>query len=725
MSKKFKNSGNQDKDFTTKIIKILSQNANKAFNYKQIAAILDLDDTKSRNEIIRDLKILAATKKIIESEPGKFLVKAISQDYHEGTIDMTGRKTAYFICPEFAEDVFIPTNNLNRALDKDKVKVYVYNRRKGKRPEGEVIEVVERAKTDFVGVIDIQKNFAFVSTANPKMYTDIFIPKDKYNGAENGDVVLVHIEDWPKKADSPFGSVIKILGKPGEHNTEIHAILAEYGLPSEFPIEVEAFAQKINTSIQESEVKKRRDMRQILTFTIDPKDAKDFDDALSFQVLPNGNYEIGIHIADVSHYLQEGTILDDEAYNRATSVYLVDRVVPMLPEVLSNFACSLRPNEEKYTFSAIFELDKKTTIKNSWFGRTVIDSNQRFAYEEAQYIIENQEGNIPLETSITGSAYKVSDEIVFATLKLDELAKIMREKRMNDGAISFDKVEVKFNLDETGNPEGVYFKIARDANHLIEEFMLLANKKVSEFIGRQKKTFVYRIHDEPNEEKLLAMQELIKKFGYEVDFGSGSVAQVLNDLMKEVNGKKEQNLIDTLAIRSMSKAKYSTDNIGHYGLAFDYYSHFTSPIRRYPDVMVHRLLQFYLDGGKSADAELYESKSIHCSQMEGLATKAERDSIKYMQVKYMQDHKDQEFLGVISGVTEFGIFVEIVENKCEGMVRIREIKDDYFVFDEKQYALVGQTTKNLLQLGDEIYVKVKTADLVKKQLDFYYLRKND
>jgi ribonuclease R len=725
MSKKFKNSGNQDKDFTTKIIKILSQNANKAFNYKQIAAILDLDDTKSRNEIIRDLKILAATKKIIESEPGKFLVKAISQDYHEGTIDMTGRKTAYFICPEFAEDVFIPTNNLNRALDKDKVKVYVYNRRKGKRPEGEVIEVVERAKTDFVGVIDIQKNFAFVSAANPKMYTDIFIPKDKYNGAENGDVVLVHIEDWPKKADSPFGSVIKILGKPGEHNTEIHAILAEYGLPSEFPIEVEAFAQKINTSIQESEVKKRRDMRQILTFTIDPKDAKDFDDALSFQVLPNGNYEIGIHIADVSHYLQEGTILDDEAYNRATSVYLVDRVVPMLPEVLSNFACSLRPNEEKYTFSAIFELDKKTTIKNSWFGRTVIDSNQRFAYEEAQYIIENQEGNIPLETSITGSAYKVSDEIVFATLKLDELAKIMREKRMNDGAISFDKVEVKFNLDETGNPEGVYFKIARDANHLIEEFMLLANKKVSEFIGRQKKTFVYRIHDEPNEEKLLAMQELIKKFGYEVDFGSGSVAQVLNDLMKEVNGKKEQNLIDTLAIRSMSKAKYSTDNIGHYGLAFDYYSHFTSPIRRYPDVMVHRLLQFYLDGGKSADAELYESKSIHCSQMEGLATKAERDSIKYMQVKYMQDHKDQEFLGVISGVTEFGIFVEIVENKCEGMVRIREIKDDYFVFDEKQYALVGQTTKNLLQLGDEIYVKVKTADLVKKQLDFYYLRKND
>lgn len=724
MSKKPQKPDNKVKDFSSKIIKILSQNANKAYNYSQIAAILDLDDTKSRNEIIRDLKLLSSQKQIIEAEPGKYLVKAISKDYYEGTIDMTGRKTAYFICPEFTEDVFIPTNNLNRALDKDKVKVYVYNRRKGKRPEGEVIEVVERAKTDFVGVIAMQPNFAFVSTANPKMYTDIFIPKDKFGGAENGDVVLVHIEDWPKKADSPFGTVIKVLGKPGEHNTEIHAILAEYGLPSEFPVEVEAFAEQIDTSIHENEIAKRRDMRQTLTFTIDPRDAKDFDDALSFKILDNGNFEIGIHIADVSHYLQEGTILDDEAFNRATSVYLVDRVVPMLPEVLSNFACSLRPNEEKYTFSAIFELDKNSNIKNQWFGRTVIDSNQRFSYEEAQYIIETKENVIPIQTSITGSSYKVSDEIVFATLKLDELAKIMREQRMNAGAISFDKVEVKFNLSESGNPEGVYFKQSKDSNHLIEEFMLLANKKVAEYIGRQKKTFIYRIHDEPNDEKLLAMQELIKKFGYNIDFSSGSVSHILNELMQEVQGKKEQNLIDTLAIRSMSKAKYSTDNIGHYGLAFDYYSHFTSPIRRYPDVMVHRLLQFYLDGGKSANAELFEAKCLHCSQMETLATKAERDSIKYMQVKYMQDHKDEEFLGVISGVTEFGIFVEIIANKCEGMVRTREIKDDYYVFDEKQYALVGQTSKNLLQLGDEIYVKVKTADLVKKQIDFYFLRKN-
>jgi ribonuclease R len=725
MSKFPKKFGKKEKTFSEKILKLLSKNTNKPFNYKQICAVLELNDTKSRNEIIKDLKILAAQKVIIESEPGSYLIKAVSQDYYEGTIDMTSRRTAYFICDEFEEDVFIPTINLNHALDKDKVKVYVYNRRRGKKPEGEVIEVLERAKTEFVGVIDIQKNFAFVSTANAKMYTDIFIPKDKYNGAEQGDVVVVKIEDWPKKADSPFGSVINVLGKPGEHDTEIHAILAEYGLPYDFPVEVEVFAQKLDTAIHPEEIAKRRDMRDTLTFTIDPKDAKDFDDALSFKKLENGNYEIGIHIADVSHYLQEGTILDDEAYKRATSVYLVDRVVPMLPEVLSNFACSLRPNEEKYTFSAIFEIDNKATVLNQWFGRTVINSDQRFAYEEAQVIIETKVATIPAEISLTGKEYKASNKVTEATLKLDELAKILRRNRMNNGAISFDKVEVKFNLDEKGEPEGVYFKVSKDANHLIEEFMLLANRKVAEFIGKQKKTFVYRIHDEPNEDKLFAMQALIMKFGYKLDLRDNkNISKSLNQLMEDVNGKKEQNLIDTLAIRTMSKAKYSTENIGHYGLAFDYYSHFTSPIRRYPDVMVHRLLQYYLDGGKNADADVYEEKCAHSSNMESLATNAERDSIKYMQIKYMQDHKDEEFLGVISGVTEWGIYVEIVSNKCEGMCRIREIKDDYYTFDEKQYALVGQISKDLLQLGDEVYVKVKNADLVKKQLDFHFIRKN-
>ena len=726
MSKKPKKFGKNEKTFSEKIFKILSKNANKPFNYKQIAAILELDDTKSRNEIIKDLKILAAQKLIIESEPGKYLVKASSQQYYEGTVDMTSRKAGYFVCDELENDVFIPFINLNHALDGDIVKAYVYNRRSSRKPEAEVIEIVERAKTEFVGVVDIQKNFGFVTTANAKMYTDIFIPKSKLADAEHGDVVLVKLEDWPVKADSPFGSVIKVLGKPGEHNTEIHAILAEYGLPYDFPIEVEAYANKLDTSINQKEIDKRRDMRKVLTFTIDPKDAKDFDDALSFQVLDNGNYEIGVHIADVSHYLQEGTILDDEAYKRATSVYLVDRVVPMLPEVLSNFACSLRPYEEKYTFSAIFQLNAKAEVLDSWFGRTIIYSDQRFAYEEAQYIIETKSDIIPAEISLTGKEYKVPTDIVVATLKMQDLAVILRRIRMADGAISFDKVEVKFNLNEESEPVGVFFKISKDANHLIEEFMLLANRKVAEFIGKQKKTFIYRIHDEPNEDKLINLQTVIAKFGYAINMKSKQdISKSLNKLLNDVNGKKEQNLVDTLTIRSMSKAKYSTENIGHYGLAFDYYSHFTSPIRRYPDVMAHRLLQFYLDGGKSVNAETYEDKCEHSSNMEGLAAQAERDSVKYMQVKYMQDHKDQEFLGVISGVTEWGIYVEIIENKCEGMVRIREIKEDYYTFDEKQYALVGQATQSILQLGDEVFVKVKTADLVKKQLDFHFIRRRE
>jgi ribonuclease R len=712
-------------DYTTSIYKILAKEPQKSFNYKQIAAVLELNDTKSRNEIIRDLKLLKAQDKIHETAPGKYqmITKA---EYYEGKIDMTSRKTGYFMCDELEDDVFVPFVNLNKALHGDKVRAYIYNRRSSRRPEAEVLEILERAKTEFVGVIDVQKNFAFVSTANAKMYTDIFIPKNKLNGAEHGEVVLVKMEDWPKKADSPFGSVIKVLGKPGEHNTEMHAILSEYGLPYDFPPEVEVYANQLATDITEEEISKRRDIRSALTFTIDPKDAKDFDDALSFEVLENGHYQIGIHIADVSHYVQEGTPLDDEAYNRATSIYLVDRVVPMLPEVLSNDACSLNPHEDKLTFSAIFEINDKAEILDAWYGRTVIHSDQRFSYEEAQHIIETKKSLIPADISLTQKDFEASEVVTAAVLKLDELAKILRRKRLAKGAITFDKVEVKFHLNENAEPVGVFFKQSKDANHLIEEFMLLANRKVAEFIGKQKKTFVYRIHDEPNEDKLYQLQGIISKFGYSLNFKSKKgISESLNALLENVQGKKEQNLVDTLAIRSMSKAAYSTDNIGHYGLAFDFYSHFTSPIRRYPDVMVHRLLQHYLDGGKSADEEVFETKCRHSSSMEILASNAERDSIKYMQVKYMLDHKDQEFLGVISGVTEWGIYVEIVENKCEGMVRVRDIREDYYVFDEKQYAYVGEVTKAVLQLGDEVWVKVKNADLVKKQLDFTYLRKNE
>lgn len=725
--KKKRNPNKGISNLSNTILSILKKERNQSFNYKQIAAKLGVNDASSRNQIIKKLRDLQGKKDIEEVERGKF--KAIvNAEYHTGKLDLGAKGNGYIISDEFVDDVFIASNNINKALHGDEVEFYVYKRLKRGKMEGEITQVLKREKTEYVGIIQIheKKNFAFVVVDGNKMYKDIFVPINKINKAQDGDKVLVKLEEWPEKADSPNGKIIKVLGKPGEHNTEIHSILAEYGLPNEFPDEVEAYANNIDTTITEAIIAKRRDMRKDLTFTIDPKDAKDFDDALSFEVLDDGLYEIGIHIADVSHYLEEGTVLDDEAYERATSVYLVDRVVPMLPEVLSNNACSLRPHEEKLTFSAVFKINDKAEVINEWYGRTVIYSDARYAYEEAQAVIESKTNQIPAEVSLTGKPYKTDQKLADAILKMDQLAKIMRGKRMQSGALSFDKVEVKFNLDEQANPVGVFFKTSKDANKLIEEFMLLANRKVSEFIGKKdpKKTFVYRVHDEPDESKLANLQGVVSKFGYKLNFKDRkTTAASLNNLLSEVNGKKEQNLVDTLTIRSMSKAEYTTKNIGHYGLAFDYYSHFTSPIRRYPDVMAHRLLQHYLDGGKSVNEDAFEEKCQHSSNMEGLATRAERDSIKYMQIKFMQDHKDEEFVGVISGVTDWGIYIEIISNKCEGMVSVRDMKDDHYSFDQDSFSMVGKQSNISYQLGEDVIVKVKNADLVKKHLDFYLIGK--
>ena len=726
----YKKKGNVVKDITKNIFRILNEDSSKSYNYKQVAAKLKISDTDGKNQIIQKLAELTATKKVLEVERGKFKINA-DRKYSIGTLDITSNGNGYFISDDYEDDIFIPNNNLGKGLHQDIVKAYVYKIRSGKKMEADVVEILERAKTEFVGVLQKNKNFGFVVPDNNKMYADIFISENKMNGAEHGDKVQAKIIDWPKNSKNPFGKITTVLGKPGDHNTEMHSILLEYDLPYEFELEVEKEAENLSIEITKEEISKRRDMRKDLTFTIDPKDAKDFDDALSFTKLENGNYEVGIHIADVSHYLEPKTILDDEAYKRATSVYLVDRVVPMLPEMLSNGVCSLRPHEEKLTFSAVFEINKKAEIIKEWFGRTVTYSDQRFAYEEAQSIIENcvisdtiQPYKIPEAISITDKAYEVTKEVVEATLKLDELAKILRKKRMKQGAISFDRVEVKFNLDEKANPVGVFFKESKDANKLIEEFMLLANKKVAEYIGFSKgkatnRTFIYRVHDEPNDEKLASLQNMVRKFGYKINTDTKeTTSESLNQLLSDVHGKAESNMIETLTIRTMSKAVYTTQNIGHYGLAFDYYSHFTSPIRRYPDVMTHRLLQHYLDGGDTPKSDKFEEKCKHSSNREELASKAERSSIKYMQVKYMQDHKNEVFDGVITGTTEWGIYVEISSNKCEGMVRIRDIKSDFYVFDDKQHAIIGQSSKKMYQLGDEVKIQVKKADLERKHLDF-------
>lgn len=720
MSKREKRAQKHFRNELTKgIFTVLENDRDKIYNYKQIASKLGLTDTKSRNELIKRLGKLKQEKRIVEVEPGKY--KAIvKKNYYEGVLDLTTSGNGYVVIDDKKDDVFVPSGSINKAFDGDIVEVYIFPRRKhGKNPEGEITKILERKKTTFVGQLLLEDKFGFLRPTDTKMYTDFYIPIENISTAKDGELVIVEMVEWPKKADSPIGKVIEVLGRPGEHETEMHAILAEYGLPYDFPQEVSYFANKLDTSITEEEIKKRRDMRKVPTFTIDPKDAKDFDDALSFQTFEDGTFEVGIHIADVSYYIDTNSILEEEAYNRATSVYLVDRVVPMLPEVLSNNACSLRPHEEKYTFSAVFKMNNDGQILDQWFGRTVTYSDRRFSYEEAQSMIETQSNKVPKRVSLTGEDYEVESHIADAILQLNDLAMLMRKRRLDAGAISFDKVEVKFNLNDKNEPIGVYFKTSQEANKLIEEFMLLANRKVAEFIGKQKKTFVYRIHDDPDEEKLMLLQGVISRFGYKLDMKSKkSLTRSLNGLLESVQGTKEQNLVDTLTIRTMSKAIYTTENIGHYGLGFEYYTHFTSPIRRYPDVMVHRLLQHYLDGGSSVDAQNIEKRCKHSTDMEILATSAERDSIKYMQIKYMEDRFDDEFLGVISGVTEWGIYVEIIENKCEGMVRVSNLKDDYYEFDAKTYSVVGENSGKTYQLGDEVFVKMISSDLQKRHLDF-------
>ena len=712
--KRNKNGGStrmRKSELVRKIISIFKESPEIIFNYKQLSKLLTITSDSQKVFINEILYELSEEDYLTEVSKGKFKLNSRG-GFITGTITREGVKT--FLAPDDGgELVFIPERKTNHALLNDKVKVFLYARRKGQMSEGEVVDITQRAKDTFVGILDVSDNYAFLLCDNRVLTTDVFIPKNKLNGAKNGQKVIVKLLQWQPNMKNPVGEVIDVLGDRGDNNTEMHAILAEYGLPYTYPAEVDAAAATMDAGITPEEIKRRIDMRSITTFTIDPRDAKDFDDALSLRKLENGLWEVGVHIADVTHYVRPDSIIDREGRDRATSVYLVDRTIPMLPEHLSNGICSLRPDEDKLTYSVIFQMNDDAEIKHYEIAKTVTRSNRRFTYEEAQTVIETGKGDF-------------SDEM----LTLDRLAKLLRRKRFDNGAIAFDRVEVRFEIDETGKPLSVFFKEQKEANKLIEEFMLLANKTVATHIGKpgrglKAKPFVYRVHDVPNPDKLENFSQFIKKFGYQLKTTGkqSSISGSINHLLDVVEGKKEQNLIETLAIRSMAKAVYTTDNIGHYGLAFEYYTHFTSPIRRYPDMMVHRLLERYAEGGRSVNQQEYEDLCRHSSDREQLAANAERASIKYKQVEFMSKHLGQDFDGVISGVTEWGVYVEIIENKCEGMVPIRDLDDDYYVFDEKNYCLVGRRYQRKFQLGDAVRVKVAKANLDKKQLDFVLVEK--
>lgn len=702
-----KSTRKQSKNLHAEVLNFISQQKNGTFNYKQVAYAIGADTTSAHRAIALILAELAFDGDLIEVSPGKYKAPSRSNET-TGTFVRRSNGKNSVITDDDGESIFIAERNSMHALNGDKVRIIVAAHRRGVEPEAEVVEIIEEKEQSFIGTLEVERQYAFLQTDSKFLATDIFIPKAKLKGGKTGDKAIVKITSWPEDAKNPIGEVIDILGQTGDNTTEMHAILAEFGLPYHYPENVNAAAEKMDAGITDEVVAQREDMRSVLTFTIDPKDAKDFDDALSIRRLDNGNYEIGVHIADVTHYVKPDTILDKEAQKRATSVYLVDRVVPMLPEHLSNGICSLRPDEDKLTFSCIFEMNEDAEVLNSHIARTVTRSNRRFTYEEAQNVIETGEGDH-------------AEEI----LTLDRMAKILRKNRYENGSVEFDRVEVRFDIDETGHPIGVYFKESKDANKLIEEFMLLANRTVAAAIGRPEgkrkaKAFVYRIHDMPDPGKLADLSKIARTFGYKVK-ETGSSRQVnrsINQMLVAVKGRGEENFLSTLAIRSMAKAVYTTTNVGHYGLGFDYYTHFTSPIRRYPDMMVHRLLERYLAGGRSVNLQKLEDLCKHSSDMEQLAANAERASIKYKQVEYMADHMGEVYEGVISGVTEWGLFVEINDNKCEGLVPVRDLADDYYDFDESNYCLVGRRRGVRYRLGDAIRVKVARAALDKKQLDF-------
>ncbi|WP_418446896.1 ribonuclease R [Barnesiella intestinihominis] len=693
-------------DMLASVVEFFNQDRKRAFNYKQVAHGVGATTTPQKQMVFQLLEGMAEQNFLIEVSPGKY--KANSR----GT-EVIGRferrvNGKNHVITDDDESIFIAERNAMHAMDGDRVRVLVYAKRRGHDAEGEVVEIVEKTPQIFVGTLEVQKHFAFLLTDNKVLANDIFIPKTALKGGKTGDKAVVRITEWPDRARNPYGEVVDILGPAGENNTEIHAILAEFGLPYRYPEAVEKAANKIPDEITDEEIAAREDFRQVTTFTIDPKDAKDFDDALSIRRLSNGNWEVGVHIADVSYYVKPGSIIDKEAESRGTSVYLVDRVVPMLPERLCNEICSLRPDEDKLTFSCVFELNGNAEVQKSHIARTVIRSNRRFAYEEAQEVIETGEGD-----------YK--EEI----LALNDLAQKLRKRRFDNGSINFDRHEVKFDIDESGKPIGVYFKVSKEANKLIEEFMLLANRTVAEFIGKPRdgkkpKAFVYRVHDLPDPDKMASFAAFITRFGYKIktEGSKADLSKGINSLLANVQGKPEENLVETIAIRAMAKAVYTTVNIGHYGLSFDYYTHFTSPIRRYPDLMVHRLLERYMAGGRSVNVQSLEDECKHASDMEQLAANAERASIKYKQVEFMGERLGEEYDGVISGITEWGLYVEINENKCEGLVPIRDLEDDYYEFDEKNYCLMGRRKHRIYRLGDPIRIKVARANLERKQLDF-------